>query len=97
MSVGAHEQIDERFGERGLLRGFDHRRRIRHGPVGVLARAKRFDDLAGADCHVRRVDEAGLDLAARDVVERLPDVLGEDQLRLKLIPEPQTFRLSSAY
>src|SRR5262245_66569433 len=71
LPVLAHEKIDERPRESRLPGRFYDGRRIRHRPIGVLRRPKRFDDLSRADRHVRRVDEAGLDLAAGNVIERL--------------------------
>src|SRR5439155_1149041 len=44
---------------------------------------------AGPGGRVRRVDEAGVDFAAGDVVERLPDVLGEHDPGLEPLPETE--------
>src|SRR5439155_125717 len=58
-------------------------------PVRVLGGAERLPYAAGPGGRVRRVDEAGVDFAAGDVVERLPDVLGEHDPGLEPLPETE--------
>ena len=72
-----------------LLRARHHRHRVEDRPVRLLARAERLLDAVGPHGGVGRVDEAGFDLAPRHVLERLADVLGEDELRLETVPEPE--------
>ena len=60
-------------------------------------RTERLLDTLCAHCDVGRVDEARIDLTTGDIVERLTDVLREDELGLERSQRPRAFKLSSAY
>src|SRR5689334_20664530 len=76
LAVAAGQQIEKRLSDGRMPGADDDCRGIEYRPIGVLGGPERLLHLSRTRGGVRRVDEAGLDLAARDVVERLPHVLG---------------------
>src|SRR5438874_5003781 len=80
-----------------MLGAGDDGHRIENRPIRVLRRAKRLLHLLGARGGVGRVDEARVDLAPRDVVERLADVSANTSLACSRSQRPSARKLSPAY
>ena len=78
-SLDTDKSVDEAVGQRAARGGGHDGGGIDDRAVRVLGRPEGLDDLARVRRHVGDVHDAGVHLAARDVVERLPDVLGEHQ------------------
>ena len=89
LPLGARQELDEGPAEGGLLRARHHRHRVEDRAVRLLAGRNASLTRSAPHRGVGRVDEAGVDLAPRHVLERLADVLGEDELRLEAVPEPE--------
>src|SRR2546425_5504046 len=70
--------------------GVSHdRHRVEDGTVRVFRGADRLRHAPGAGGRVSRVDEAGVDLAPRDILERLADVLREDEPVPEALPQAE--------
>src|SRR5262245_14053379 len=90
LTLRAGQEIEKRAGQRGLLRRGDDSAWIDHGAIAVFRRPEPLLDPLGTRDGVRGVDEAGLGLAAHHVVEHLAHVLGEHELGLEAVPQPQS-------
>src|SRR3989454_10038558 len=87
--VAAQQPLDEGLGDRRVPGCLHDRGGVNHRPIRVFAGPERLPYALGAGGEVGGVDEAGLDLAPGHVVEGLPNVLGEHQLRLDALPQPR--------
>src|SRR3989442_7451086 len=89
LAVSADEKIEKGPRQRGLPGAGDDSDGIQHRAIRVLPRPERLLHLQAADGGIRRVNERGVDLSTRGVVEGLTDVRGEHELRLQPIPEAE--------
>src|SRR5262249_49325085 len=87
LALAAHQRIEKRLGDSRVLCAGDDGHRIEHRPIRILGWAEGLLHMLCARDGVGRVNETGIDLTARNVVQRLPHILREDELWLQPLPE----------